>query len=97
MTLFEIDLILWIFSSAPFLVFNFLNILFLKVGTCSSNPTYVYLTRATKAGFAHVYPHGDETALVNAVATIGPICKILFCFKIFEIQKIKQLFNYQSL
>ena len=47
--------------------------MYFKKGTCTQNPTYSYLTTATKSGFSHVYPHGNESALVNAVATIGPI------------------------
>ncbi len=42
-------------------------------GTCTQNPTYGYLTTATVPGFKHVYPRDNETALTNAIATIGPI------------------------
>ena len=38
---------------------------------------YSYLTNATVSGFAHVYPHDNETALVNAVAYYGPIGNLL--------------------
>ena len=42
-------------------------------GTCTQKPSYTYLTTATVPGFKHVYPRDNETALTNAIATIGPI------------------------
>ena len=34
---------------------------------------YNYLTSGTDAGYVHVFPRNDENALINAIATIGPV------------------------
>ena len=61
----------------------------MKVNKCTQNANYSYLTSATISGFAHVYPHDSETALVNAIATIGPfgIFKKILFFKYLTCQK----------
>ena len=47
--------------------------MFLKQGSCNGGQYYDYLTSGTQAGYTHVIPKGNEMALVNAIASVGPI------------------------
>ena len=49
---------------------------------------YNYLTSGTDAGYVHVFPRNDENALINAIATIGPIAAAIDSVIIFSFHKL---------